>query len=199
MTLSHLGWALQGGFLKGVFWAHFYLTWSLTRCKPPLLRRGRRIGSLKHCQRLRPPWSRRLGAFLLACNRWQLTWWLWGNPLALCSEPSGMPSNNIAVPSFVNTFRAPNMSLATSCSNIASSLAAPLRGIGSLLPLAPLLSSPLDQPFVVGSPVPGKLVTGPFARPPLPNLEVSSFGVIPKKGQPGKWRLIVDLSSPLGG
>ena len=84
-----------------------------------------------------------------------------GNPLALCSEPSGMPSNNIAVPSFVNTFRAPNMTLATSCSNIASSLAAPLRGIGSSLPLAPLLLSPLDQPFVVGpgfSPVPGKLV-----------------------------------------
>ena len=34
--------------------------------------------------------------------------------------------------------------------------------------------------------------------PPLPNLHVSSFGVIPKKGQPGKWRLIIDLSSPRG-
>ena len=34
--------------------------------------------------------------------------------------------------------------------------------------------------------------------PPFPNLQVSSFGVIPKKGQPGKWRLIVDLSSPGG-
>ena len=34
--------------------------------------------------------------------------------------------------------------------------------------------------------------------PPLPNLEVSSFGVIPKWGQVGKWRLIVDLSSPTG-
>lgn len=42
-------------------------------------------------------------------------------------------------------------------------------------------------------------VAGPYARPPLPNLQVSSFGVIPKKGQPGKWRLIVDLSSPPGG
>ena len=41
-------------------------------------------------------------------------------------------------------------------------------------------------------------VAGPFPLPPLPNLQVSSFGVIPKKGQPGKWRLIVDLSSPHG-
>mgnify|MGYP002259925768 CR=1 FL=1 len=41
-------------------------------------------------------------------------------------------------------------------------------------------------------------VAGPFSSPPLPNLHISSFGVIPKKGQPGKWRLIVDLSSPGG-
>ena len=38
-------------------------------------------------------------------------------------------------------------------------------------------------------------VAGPFQSAPLPNLQISSFGVIPKKGQPGKWRLIVDLSS----
>ena len=41
-------------------------------------------------------------------------------------------------------------------------------------------------------------VVGPFDSPPVLNLHVSSFGVIPKKGQPGKWRLIVDLSSPQG-
>ena len=41
-------------------------------------------------------------------------------------------------------------------------------------------------------------VAGPFQSVPLPNLQISSFGVIPKKGQPGKWRLIVDLSSPRG-
>jgi len=41
-------------------------------------------------------------------------------------------------------------------------------------------------------------VAGPFDSPPLPNLQVSSFGVIPKRGQPGKWRLIVELSSPEG-
>ena len=41
-------------------------------------------------------------------------------------------------------------------------------------------------------------VAGPFSAPPFPNLHVSSFGVIPKRGQPGKWCLIVDLSSPGG-
>ena len=41
-------------------------------------------------------------------------------------------------------------------------------------------------------------VAGPFASSPFPRLHISSFGVIPKKGQPGKWRLIVDLSSPGG-
>ena len=39
----------------------------------------------------------------------------------------------------------------------------------------------------------------PSPPPPLPALHVSSFGVIPKRGQPGKWRLIVDLSSLKGG
>ena len=32
----------------------------------------------------------------------------------------------------------------------------------------------------------------------MQDLHVSSFGVIPKKGQPDKWRPIVDLSSPQG-
>ena len=41
-------------------------------------------------------------------------------------------------------------------------------------------------------------VAGPFASIPLPNLHVSSFGVIPKKGQPAKWHLIVNLSFPQG-
>ena len=39
-------------------------------------------------------------------------------------------------------------------------------------------------------------VVGPFDSSPVQNRHISSFGVIPKKGQPGKWRLIVDLSSP---
>ena len=41
-------------------------------------------------------------------------------------------------------------------------------------------------------------VAGPFDSPPLPGLHISSFAVIRKKGQPSKWRLIVDLSSPNG-
>ena len=41
-------------------------------------------------------------------------------------------------------------------------------------------------------------VAGPFASPPFPLLQVSSFGVIWNMGQPGKWRLIVNLCSPGG-
>ena len=37
-----------------------------------------------------------------------------------------------------------------------------------------------------------------YSPPPDEALHVSSFGVIPKKDQPGKWRLIIDLSSPWG-
>ena len=39
-------------------------------------------------------------------------------------------------------------------------------------------------------------VAGPF--PPICNLHVNSFGVIPKKGQPNKWHLSLDMSSPFG-
>ena len=41
-------------------------------------------------------------------------------------------------------------------------------------------------------------VAGPFPSPHLPDLQVSSFGVIAKKRQPGKWRHIADMSSPYG-
>ena len=41
-------------------------------------------------------------------------------------------------------------------------------------------------------------VAGPFDSPPLPGLHISSSGVVPKKGQPGKWWLIVDYSFPNG-
>ena len=37
-------------------------------------------------------------------------------------------------------------------------------------------------------------VIGPL--PDIPQVQISRFGVIPKQGQPGKWRLILDLSSP---
>ena len=32
----------------------------------------------------------------------------------------------------------------------------------------------------------------------IPGIQLSPFGVIPKRGQPNKWRLIIDLSSPKG-
>ena len=41
-------------------------------------------------------------------------------------------------------------------------------------------------------------VAGLFSSPLLPYLHISRFWVITKKCQPGKWRLILDLSSPDG-
>ena len=43
------------------------------------------------------------------------------------------------------------------------------------------------------------LVAGPFPKSSAPQTQVSQFGVIPKNHQPNKWRLIVDLSHPIGG
>ena len=43
----------------------------------------------------------------------------------------------------------------------------------------------------------GRMV-GPFGQPPLPVLHLSRFGVTPKCHQPGKWHLVMDLSSPAG-
>ena len=39
-------------------------------------------------------------------------------------------------------------------------------------------------------------IVGPFDPDQLPDAQVSRIGVIPKAGQPNKWHLIVDLSSP---
>ena len=41
-------------------------------------------------------------------------------------------------------------------------------------------------------------VAGPFSAPSFPSLHISHFGVIPKSHQPGKWCLILELSSPEG-
>ena len=43
-----------------------------------------------------------------------------------------------------------------------------------------------------------KRVLGPYVKSHFPYVHVSPFGVIPKS-EPGKWRLILDLSSPDGG
>ena len=39
-------------------------------------------------------------------------------------------------------------------------------------------------------------IFGPFSPSLLPDVHINRFGVIPKKYQPGKWRLVTDLSHP---
>ena len=39
-------------------------------------------------------------------------------------------------------------------------------------------------------------IMGPFKPEDIPTAQVSRLGVIPKRGQPGKWHLVLDLSSP---
>ncbi len=39
-------------------------------------------------------------------------------------------------------------------------------------------------------------VLGPFPAGAIPNLQISRFGLLEKRHQPGKWRLILDLSYP---
>ena len=41
-------------------------------------------------------------------------------------------------------------------------------------------------------------ILGPFSAAVAPKVQINKFGVIPKKHQPGKWRLITDLSFPEG-
>ena len=53
------------------------------------------------------------------------------------------------------------------------------------------------QEYIQGELDKGRLL-GPFQSREVPAIHISPFGVIPKS-EPGKWRLIVDLSSPCGG
>ena len=41
-------------------------------------------------------------------------------------------------------------------------------------------------------------ITGPFMTEDTQGVHISRFGVTPKRNQPGKWQLIVDLSHPKG-
>ena len=41
-------------------------------------------------------------------------------------------------------------------------------------------------------------ILGPFAIETAPKVHINRFGAIPKKHQPGKWRVITDLSYPRG-
>ena len=64
------------------------------------------------------------------------------------------------------------------------------------MPSASLQPSVIDQ-YLLTEREKG-CVAGPFLISLIPNLHVSRFRVNPKKHQPGKWWLILDLSSPLG-
>lgn len=64
------------------------------------------------------------------------------------------------------------------------------------------MHSAMDNPKVVSDYIEAELLRGvllgPFAHSEVPEVHLSRFGVIPKSSQPGKWRLIVDLSHPEG-
>ena len=75
-------------------------------------------------------------------------------------------------------------------------LAVSLQSAAHNMPSASLQPSVIDQYLLTECEK--RRVAGPFLISPIPNLYVSRSGVIPKKHQPGKWRLILDLSSPLG-
>ena len=59
--------------------------------------------------------------------------------------------------------------------------------------------SSAKQPLVIDNYLAAELefrsICGPYAHPPLLDLQVNRFGIIPK-ATPGKWRLITDLSFP---
>ena len=58
---------------------------------------------------------------------------------------------------------------------------------------APVVQAYLEKEIALGR------IVGPVGiHEAPPGCQVSPFGVIPKSSQPGKWRLIVDLSSPKG-
>jgi hypothetical protein len=51
---------------------------------------------------------------------------------------------------------------------------------------------------VVEAEVKHGVVLGPFLHEEVSQVHISRFGVIPKSGQPERWRLMVDLSYPEG-
>ena len=66
--------------------------------------------------------------------------------------------------------------------------------------VTPNLKSALLQPQAVSDALEKELsrgdTAGPFSEPPIPNLQCSPLGVVPKKD--GTWCIIMDLSSPHG-
>ena len=66
--------------------------------------------------------------------------------------------------------------------------------------ITPNLTSALLHPDTVSAALAKEVsnghTAGPFQTPPIPNLQCSPLGVVPKKD--GTWRIIMDLSSPHG-
>lgn len=64
------------------------------------------------------------------------------------------------------------------------------------------LQSALANPAVVEAYLEKELqngtISGPWTKGEVPSVILNRFGVIPKSGRPGKWRLIVDMSFPDG-
>ena len=69
-----------------------------------------------------------------------------------------------------------------------------LKSATQSMPSASLQPSAIDD--YISSELAKGRVAGPFSSPR--HLHISRFRVIPKKHQPGKWHLILDLSSPNG-
>ena len=74
-------------------------------------------------------------------------------------------------------------------------------GPGSLHSACRNCSSSYEQPSIIRDYLAVEIrngtMAGPFSQPPLPDLHINRFGVIPKS-TPGKFRLITDLSFPPG-
>jgi len=74
--------------------------------------------------------------------------------------------------------------------------------LASLVPTNKNMSSAQKHPEVVDDYLKKEIelsnILGPFSSASAPADHINRFGVIPKKHQPGKWRLITDLSFPEG-
>ena len=75
-------------------------------------------------------------------------------------------------------------------------LAVSLKSTRQNMPSASLQPSVIDQYYLTE--LEKGHVVDPFSIAPIPYLHISRFGIIPKKYQPGKWWLILDLSSSAG-
>jgi len=64
------------------------------------------------------------------------------------------------------------------------------------------MHSVFNQPSIIDAYLENEVscdqVAGSFSSPPFTDLDISCYGVVPKSNQPGKWHLILDLSSPDG-